>query len=81
MGFPMGLPVVSHGLVFSLIGNHACGELINRICPKIATTYGFVHSDNLAIICHNKKLAADLMEGNTFHYKVCILLPKILLIV
>ena len=46
------------------------------------TTYGFVHSDNPAIIRCNKKLAADLMVDNTFHYMVWyILLPKILFIV
>lgn len=51
-------------------GSRARGELINGIFPKIATTYGFVHSDNAATIRRNKKLCADLQEGSAFHYKV-----------
>jgi hypothetical protein len=51
-------------------GSRARGELVNGIRPKIATTYGFIHSDNAATIRRNKKLSAQLLEGNAFHYKV-----------
>lgn len=53
-------------------GSNARAAIKDAVRPKIPSTFGFTHTDNIngKVGRRNRKIYAALVEENAFHYKV-----------